>query len=196
VLPVRGVGAYDRLVPVSGPTKVEVMSNGKKLARGLNLWTVSVSFFKKELYKQLGLIKPTNEQLALGYSFPAGYVHLSDTVSDEWIRQLVAEQQVIVRSRRGFAARTEWRQLRPRNEALDCRVYARAAVWLAGGDRWGEQRWRNLEEQLGLEPPPPAAPPPPSNEEAKINMVVGGQLRRTAAARVAPRRRRVAYWQG
>lgn len=65
-LPVRGVGAYDRLVPVSGPTKVEVRADGRKLKRGLNLWTVSVSFFKKELYKHLALAKPTSEQLAGG----------------------------------------------------------------------------------------------------------------------------------
>ena len=111
--PVRGVGAYDRLVPVSGPTKIEVMTNGQRFKRGLNLWTVSVSFFKKELYKHLGLPKPTTEQLAAGFTFPTGYIHLPDIVSDEWIKQLVAEQQVIIRSRRGFATRTEWRQTAP-----------------------------------------------------------------------------------
>jgi phage terminase large subunit GpA-like protein len=198
VLPVRGVGAYDRLVPVSGPTKVEVLANGRKLKRGLNLWTVSVSFFKKELYKHLGLAKPTETQLAQGLSFPAGYVHLPQGVSDEWIRQLVAEQQVIVRSRHGFNARTEWRQLRPRNEALDCRVYARAAVWLAGCDRWSEARWRGLEEQLGLDPPPPAAPPAPAaNETAKSDAPIAGQLQPSAApSRYATARRRpVAFWR-
>jgi phage terminase large subunit GpA-like protein len=81
-------------------------------------------------------------------------VHLPEIVSDEWIKQLVAEQQVVIRSRRGFATRTEWRQLRPRNEALDCRTYARAAVWLAGADRWSDNRWHDLEQQLGLEAPP------------------------------------------
>jgi phage terminase large subunit GpA-like protein len=200
VLPVRGIGAYDRLVPVSGPTKVEVMENGKRLRRGLNLWTVSASFFKQELYKHLGLAKPTDEQIAAGFTFPAGYVHLPDITSDEWIKQLVAEQQVIVRSRRGFATRTEWRQLRPRNEALDCRTYARAAVWLAGADRWSDARWHGLEQQLGLEAAPfnpvpvkraivteqpvaaaadPAAPAPP----------IGGDIRR----RLHAARRRVRW---
>ena len=207
VLPVRGMGAYDRLVPVSGPTKVEVSATGQRLKRGLNLWTVSVSFFKKELYKHLALGKPTDEQLAQGFTFPAGYVHLPEIVSDEWIKQLVAEQQVIVRSRRGFAARTEWRQLRPRNEALDCRIYSRAAVWLAGVDRWSEARWRSLEEQLGLDPPPAPNPPQPANETAKMNVPLGpvalnlgGDIRRRPARGLSqggpPRRRRVAYWQG
>jgi len=160
VLPVRGYGATERLVPVTGPAKVEVLIDGRKLKRGLNLWTVSTSFFKKEIYKRLQLDKPTDEQLAASAPFPRGYIHLSQSASDEWCRQLVAEQQVIVRDRRGFQARTEWRLLRPRNEALDCLVYARAAVWLAGADRWAEARWRNLEEQLGLSPPPSAPPPP------------------------------------
>jgi phage terminase large subunit GpA-like protein len=47
------------------------------------------------------------------------------------------------------ASRLEWQKLRERNEALDCRVYARAAAWIAGADRWSEARWADLEAQLG-----------------------------------------------
>ena len=39
-----------------------------------------------------------------------------------------------------------------RNEALDCRVYARAAAWIAGADRWTDEKWRDLEDQLGAAP--------------------------------------------
>jgi phage terminase large subunit GpA-like protein len=159
VLPIKGMPAYDRLVPVSGPTKVEIAASGRRLKLGLNLWTVSVSFFKREFYRQLELAKPTDEQRAAGLRDPAGYVHISTAASDEWLKQAVAEQPVVVRSRHGFATRTEWRPLRERNEALDMRVYARAAVWLLGADRWPESRWRGLEQQLDLDPPPaPAAP--------------------------------------
>ena len=35
-------------------------------------------------------------------------------------------------------------------EALDCRVYARAAAWIAGADRWTDEKWRDLEDQLGV----------------------------------------------
>jgi len=35
--------------------------------------------------------------------------------------------------------------------ALDCRVYARAAAWILGADRWDESTWRRLEEQAGVE---------------------------------------------
>ena len=60
----------------------------------------------------------------------------------------MAEQLVTVKTKRGFA-RLEWQKLRERNEALDCRVYARAAAWIVGADRWSEARWVDLETQLG-----------------------------------------------
>ena len=56
-----------------------------------------------------------------------------------------------VTTRRGFQ-KLEWQKLRERNEVLDCRVYARAAAWIAGADRWSGAKWRGLEDQLGLAP--------------------------------------------
>jgi phage terminase large subunit GpA-like protein len=61
----------------------------------------------------------------------------------------VAEQLVTVKTKRGFA-KLEWQKLRERNEALDARVYARAAAWILGADRWSEARWADLEAQLGV----------------------------------------------
>jgi phage terminase large subunit GpA-like protein len=85
-------------------------------------------------------------------------VHLPDWVDDEWLKQLTAEQLVTVKTKRGFA-KLEWQKLRERNEALDLRVYARAAAWILGADRWPEARWADLEAQLGgsEEPQPDAA---------------------------------------
>ena len=48
--------------------------------------------------------------------------------------------------------------MRERNEALDCRVYARAAAWIMGAHRWDEATWRRLEAQAGVETRPPIAP--------------------------------------
>ena len=94
--------------------------------------------------------------------FPPGTVHLPRWADAEWLKQLVAEQLVTVRNKRGFA-RLEWQKLRERNEALDARVYARAAAWIAGADRWSEATWRDLEQQLGASAPDaeptPDAPP-------------------------------------
>jgi len=68
----------------------------------------------------------------------------------EWLKQLTAEQLVTVKNKRGFA-KLEWQKLRERNEALDCRVYARAAAWILGADRWSDARWEDLERQLLIE---------------------------------------------
>ncbi|MBW6496080.1 MAG: phage terminase large subunit family protein [Burkholderiaceae bacterium] len=136
-----------RFSPVSGPTYVDVTDAGKRLRRGARLWTVAVSTFKAETYRHLGLPRPTKEELAEGAVYPPGTVHLPDWVDSEWLKQLVAEELVTVRTKRGFA-RLEWQKLRERNEALDCRVYARAAAWIVGADRWSEARWADLEAQV------------------------------------------------
>ena len=137
-----------RASPVAGPTYVDVTDGGRRLRRGARLWTVAVSTFKAETYRFLRLDRPTAEEMAAGASYPTGTVHLPDWVEAEWLKQFVAEQLVTVKTKRGFA-RLEWQKLRERNEALDARVYARAAAWIAGADRWPEAMWRDLEQQLG-----------------------------------------------
>ena len=77
-------------------------------------------------------------------------MHLPDWVESEWLKQFVAEQLVTVKTKRGFA-RLEWQKLRERNEALDTRVYARAAAWIAGLDRWSEERWAEAEREVSVE---------------------------------------------
>ncbi|WP_339832761.1 phage terminase large subunit family protein [uncultured Parvibaculum sp.] len=151
VSPVKGVEGFNRSSPVSGPTFVDATEGGKRLRRGARLWTVAVSTFKAETYRFLRLARPTEEEMADGAAFPPGSVHLPHWVENEWLKQFVAEQLVTVRTKRGFA-RLEWQKLRERNEALDCRVYARAAAWIAGADRWPDEKWRDLEDQLGAAP--------------------------------------------
>ena len=149
VSPVKGVEGFNRASPVSGPTYVDATEGGKRLRRGARLWTVAVSTFKAETYRFLRLERPTEEDIASGAAFSPGTVHLPHWVENEWLKQFVAEQLVTVRTKRGFA-RLEWQKLRERNEALDCRVYARAAAWIAGADRWTDEKWRDLEDQLGV----------------------------------------------
>ena len=148
VAPVKGVEGFNRTSPVTGPTYVDATVAGKRLRRGARLWTVATSTFKTETYRFLRQERPTAEEIAAGASFPPGTVHLPDWADGEWLKQLTAEQLVTVKTKRGFA-RLEWRKLRERNEALDLRVYARAAAWIVGADRWPETRWADLEAQLG-----------------------------------------------
>ena len=48
--------------------------------------------------------------------------------------------------------------MRARNEALDCRIYARAAAWDVGMDRMQEKHWLALETQVGAAAPRKSAP--------------------------------------
>ena len=144
VAPVKGVEGFNRASPVFGPTFVDATDGGKRLRRGARLWTVAVSTFKAETYRFLRLDRPTDEATAAGEAMPAGRVLLPSWIDSEWVKQLVAEQLVTVKNRRGFQ-KLEWQKLRERNEALDCRVYARAAAWIAGADRWHERKWAELE---------------------------------------------------
>ena len=50
----------------------------------------------------------------------------------------------------GTAGRHRWNAQEPgrRNEALDCRVYARAAAAICGLDRFEERHWRRMEAAL------------------------------------------------
>ena len=133
----------------TGVTYVDATVGGKRLQRGARLWSVATSTFKAETYRFLRQERPTVEEIAAGASFPAGTVHLPSWADAEWLKQLTAEQLITVKSRRGFS-KLEWQKLRERNEALDCRVYARAAAWIVGADRWSEARWADLEDQLGV----------------------------------------------
>lgn len=136
VMAIKGAGGYNRASPVTGPTEVEATEGGRKIKRGVRLWQVSVDVFKSQLY---GYLRLSGAESADGAS-PEGFVHLPSDVDPEWIKQLVAEQLVITRDRTG-RARYEWRKDKYRNEALDCRVYAAAAAWVIGVDRWTAARW-------------------------------------------------------
>ena len=151
VAPIKGVEGFNRSSPVSGPTYVDATDGGRKLKRGARLWTVSVSTFKSETYRFLRASRPTDEERAEGAGYLPGTIHLPTWIDAEWLKQLVGEQLVTVKNKRGFT-RLEWQKLRERNEALDCRVYARAAAWIVGADRWSEVRWQDLESQLALAP--------------------------------------------
>jgi phage terminase large subunit GpA-like protein len=168
VIAIKGVAGFDRSMPVDGPTYVETTEGGRKLRRGVKLWKVAGAVFKSETYRFLRLTAPTDEEIDAGADWPAGYVHIPrGGVTGEWLKQLTAEQLMTTKTRAGFQ-RLEWKQMRDRNEALDCRVYARAAAWLMGIDRWDDARWDALAAQhhTGREDAPPAGQPnrPPSKK--------------------------------
>ena len=158
VMAVKGVrsGVMGGAALIGTPTAIDVSQGGKKLRRGIKVFTVAVGIAKLEFYNNLRKSADVGED-GLTPVFPAGFVHLPK-IDAEFIQQLCAEQLITRRDRNGFPVR-EWQKMRERNEALDCYVYARAAASTAGLDRFEERHWRELERQLGVAPPPDEPPP-------------------------------------
>ena len=158
VMAVKGVrsGVMGGAALIGTPTAIDVSQGGKKLRRGIKVFTVAVGIAKLEFYNNLRKSADVGEDGSTPV-FPAGFVHLPK-IDAEFIQQLCAEQLITRRDRNGFPVR-EWQKMRERNEALDCYVYARAAASAAGLDRFEERHWRELERQLGVAPPLDAPPP-------------------------------------
>ena len=91
--------------------------------------------------------------------FPPGYCHFP-RYGEEYFKQLTAEQ-LVTKLVKGYR-RLEWQKMRERNEALDCRVYARAAAARVGLDRFQEKHWRVVAERMGV---PVAAAPAPAPQQ-------------------------------
>lgn len=142
VIAVDGRDTYSMVI--GQPKAVEVTERGKRKGRSVKLWPIGTSLVKTELYGWLKQVKPaaeTGEELPYGYcSFPE--------FPEEYFRQLTAEE-IVPRLVKGYR-RYQWEKVYARNEALDCRVYARAAAALVGVDRWDEDRWQEIEKELGL----------------------------------------------
>jgi hypothetical protein len=139
-------------VPVGVPTAVDVVlggKGGKRIRRGLQLWPVGVGMLKGELYGWLQQHPPTDEERAAGKPYPHGYCHYPQ-YPEEFFKQVTAEQLVvrITKGRRKYV----WENTRQnqRNEALDCRIYARAAAASVGMDRWSEGQWLDAAGSAGI----------------------------------------------
>ena len=174
VMAVKGVLRGAALIGT--PTAVDLTVNGKKLRRGIKVFSVAVGLAKLEFYNNLRKIAEVGED-GTSLSYPDGYVHLPK-VDAEYLQQLCAEQLITRRDRHGFPVR-EWQKLRERNEALDCYVYARAAAAAAGLDRFEDRHWRELERQLGMEektsdPPLTLQPINPEESTHRGGLAVSG----------------------
>lgn len=82
-----------------------------------SLYTVGVDTAKEDVYTSLRNQRPGT-----------GYTHFSDTLEGgpEYFRQLTSEK--LVKTTERFITTMRWEKTSARNEALDCAVYARAAV--------------------------------------------------------------------
>jgi len=156
VIPLKGRDKLETFV--SAPRAVDIVKAGKKIGR-VKVWNAGVSLIKSEVYGHLKL-KIDKESGEV----PAGYCHFPDR-APSYFRGLTAEELVLSKDARGFDVFT-WVKKYKRNEPLDCRVYARAAAYIVGMDRWTAERWRQ-ERYNGTEQPARAEPEKQQTEQNK-----------------------------
>lgn len=134
----------DQQMPIVGmPTVQDVTVRGRKVKGGIKLWPIGVSTAKRELYSWLRQEAPLDP----GEPMPRGWCHFPE-YGEEHFQQLTAEELRMVKVR-GFP-KWQWEKVRQRNEQLDCRVLARAALATLGADRWTPEQWAERAERLGV----------------------------------------------
>jgi phage terminase large subunit GpA-like protein len=133
IFAVKGRGGEG--VPIiSRPSK---KGTGKKALFGVDLYTVGTDLAKTIVMRRLRLDSPG-----------PGYCHFPAGRSLKYFEQLTAEKPVTV-YKNGFPHRTFVLEKGRRNEALDCRVYAFAALTLAGV-KWEKLKWKLRNIASGL----------------------------------------------
>lgn len=148
ILIVKG-GSDNFPILVGQPRKVDTNERGKRVKRGIQLWLVGTSIAKSELYGWLRTEQPTD---VAEKGYPRGWAHFP-SYAEEYFQQLCAEV-LVQRVKRSSGSRREvgrvyvWEKKRERNEALDCRVYARAALFVAGADHWRPEDWQRHAQNL------------------------------------------------
>jgi phage terminase large subunit GpA-like protein len=169
VLAIKGVNTAKVLVGT--PSPVDVTVRGKKMVRGYKVWPVGVDVGKSELYGWLKLKQPEP-----GEPFPGGWCHFPEHGPD-FFKQLTAEQLVAVRNERTNFVKMEWQLLPGReNHWLDCRVYARAAAYVAGLDRMRPKQPAPQPPQAATVVGTAPEPPKPPADSAPAQQRSGGWL--------------------
>ena len=142
VMIIKGDNNPNVVTSLKPPRKINIDGLSKKI----NLYLIGVSHLKSQLYSFLKLTPPTHEELAEGVCYPKGFCHFPE-YPESYFEMLTAEKMVVKPNRDGHP-QARW-ELPPntRNEALDCRVYARAAADVVGLKRFSERKWDNLEKE-------------------------------------------------
>lgn len=135
-------------------------AKSKKHAFRGNVFTLGVSSGKRGFFAKLARVKPD------GAAGAPGYVHLPNSwtiegetfrLEDEFLAQLLSQRE---RSKRQRGVISRWfEDLHARQEGLDCRIYADAAV------AWRVPNWRELEKNRSRQSERVNAPPVESEED-------------------------------
>lgn len=164
------------------PQAREAKVNGKRAQRGVKIWHIGLNIAKSELYGFLRMERPDDADAPM----PQGWCHFPQ-YDEEYFKMLTAEQTVARFDKRRGTTRYEWVKKRERNEALDCRIIARAVASQCGADRWTEQHWQEREGAIGASVPEAAQQKPNAAEEKR-------EEEQQSAPPVAVRRKKSSFW--
>lgn len=119
IIPVKGAAGMTR-EQIDADVRARMKRMAKRMRSGKPPEILGVDAIKLTVYQYLSA-----DRGAVGYShFPVGR-------SDEYYSQLTGERLIVVQ-KRGKRATRAWKPIYPNVEALDCRVYAYAALLLHG----------------------------------------------------------------
>jgi phage terminase large subunit GpA-like protein len=131
-------GSSRRNSPAVGKgNKVDVSWQGRVLKRGVTLYQLGTDTIKTTLFGRLR----HNETGGVGT------LYFGMAADEEYFRQLTSERQAL-RYHRGFPIREWVKKAGDRNEALDCVVYAYAAMLLFSRRMNRTTMWQQLSDQL------------------------------------------------
>lgn len=166
IFAIKGGGGWNRPV-VSAPSK----SKSGRRGRPVTLFTLGVNDAKLIVMRRAKLDAPG-----------PGYCHFPADRDPEYFHQLTAER-LVTKFLRGFPVRN-WHQTRDRNEALDCRVYAYAALKIVNPNiRIRLNRLRPEDEEAA---PVVDAGEPPEEEKAKPRKTKRRRARRPRGRGLGP----------
>jgi hypothetical protein len=83
---------------------------------------------------------------------PAGMVHLPSWIDSEWVKQLVAEQLVTVKNEARLRRSSNGRSSASATRRWTAGSMPAPPPGSPGADRWPDEKWRDLEDQLGAAP--------------------------------------------
>ena len=123
------------------PKAQDITIQGTLHKGGVKVWPLGSSVGKRELYGWLKAEIPINTD-----TYPKGWCHFPE-YGEDYFMGLTAEQ-LIIKTVRGYP-KAVWERIRTRNEPLDCRVMARAALYAIGADRWSPEQWASRASRIG-----------------------------------------------
>jgi phage terminase large subunit GpA-like protein len=166
VVAVKGSSRRSQAVINKGAPQ-DVNWKDKVIKRGVVLYQVGTDTVKTTLFGRLRHNKAG-----------PGYIHFGLAGDDEWCSQVTSEKQRL-RYSKGFPVREWVKASGARNEALDCMVYAYAALQLAARRYSKATMWEKLQQQLLATRASPPQPPQP----AKPSPIAPALRRRSPAPR-------------